>query len=372
VLRSILAALVLVAGFALVAPAQDAWDGVERIVAVGDVHGDLGPFLTVLKDAGLIDEKRNWTGGRAHLVQLGDRVDRGPDSRKVMDLLMSLEDQARRAGGRVHPLIGNHEAMNVYGDLRYVTPAEYEEFSSKDSARLRDGAYQQHLDELKASMGSLPNYINQNYRKEWEEKHPLGAVEHQQAWGAKGKYGQWIRRQNAVIRINDSLFLHGGIGPKYARDSLTEMNNSVRKDLRDVGMDPDRITADQEGPLWFRGLARQSNDMLPHLAGVLKRHKVSRMVIAHTPTSGTVMPLYGGRIIMTDVGLSSVYGGAPACLLIENGKLSVMHRGTKVEFPADAASLPPYLARIAELEPAGSKLKKALAGAKPDEPDRQP
>jgi hypothetical protein len=137
-------------------------------------------------------------------------------------------------------------------------------------------------------------------------------------------------------------------------------------------MDPERITADPEGPLWFRGLARPGNDLMPHLAAVLKKHKVSRMVIAHTTTSGVVMPLYGGRVIMTDVGLASVYGGAPACLLIENGKLSVLHRGTKVEFPADAASLPAYLARISELEPAGSKLRKALAGAKPDEPDRQP
>jgi hypothetical protein len=221
-------------------------------------------------------------------------------------------------------------------------------------------------------MGSLPAYINQSYRTEWEQKHSLGAVEHRQAWGANGKYGQWVRRQNAVIRINDSLFLHGGIGPKYARASLTELNNSVRKELRDLDMDPDRITADPEGPLWFRGLARQSKDMAPHLAGVLKKHNVKRMVIAHTTTSGAVMPLYDGRVIMTDVGLSSVYGGAPACLLIENGKLSVMHRGTRVDFPADAASVPAYVARITELEPAGSRFRKAAAGAKPDEADRQP
>ena len=92
------------------------WTGVERTVAVGDVHGDYDQLAAVLKSAGLIDEQGNWSGGKTHLVQNGDVLDRGPDSRKAMDLLMRLEKQAAEAGGYVHALIGNHEAMNVYGD----------------------------------------------------------------------------------------------------------------------------------------------------------------------------------------------------------------------------------------------------------------
>jgi len=104
---------------------SNTWTGVERVIAVGDVHGDYEQFVAVLRSAGLIDTNANWIGGHAHLVQTGDVVDRGPDSRAVMDLLMRLEKQAVAAGGAVHVLIGNHEAMDVYGDLRYVSPGEF-------------------------------------------------------------------------------------------------------------------------------------------------------------------------------------------------------------------------------------------------------
>ena len=114
--------------------AQDSAVGVSRIVAVGDVHGDFAQFTTVLRQAGVIDAKNRWAGGQTHLVQAGDVPDRGPDSRQVMDLLMELTPQAEKAGGQVHALIGNHEAMRALGDLRYVSPGEYEAF--RTSARV--------------------------------------------------------------------------------------------------------------------------------------------------------------------------------------------------------------------------------------------
>src|SRR5262245_33598569 len=119
--RLVIGALIAAQTFA----ADVVFTGVERVVAVGDVHGDFGAFVGVLRAAGVIDQKNKWTGGKTHLVQTGDVPDRGADSRKVMDLLMDLEKQAPKAGGRVHALIGNHEAMNLYGDLRYVVPGEF-------------------------------------------------------------------------------------------------------------------------------------------------------------------------------------------------------------------------------------------------------
>src|SRR6185295_5418060 len=99
----------------LVRPAgDDVWTGIDRVVAVGDVHGDHDQLVAVLRSAGLLDAQLKWSGGKAHLVQTGDILDRGPDSRKAMDLLMRLEVEARAAGGEVHCLIGNHEAMNCY------------------------------------------------------------------------------------------------------------------------------------------------------------------------------------------------------------------------------------------------------------------
>ncbi len=72
----------------------------ERVIAIGDVHGDYESFAAVLRSAALIDKEGNWTGGKTHLVQTGDIVDRGPDSRAVMDLLMRLQKQAAAAGAR--------------------------------------------------------------------------------------------------------------------------------------------------------------------------------------------------------------------------------------------------------------------------------
>ena len=130
---------------------QDVWTGVERVIAVGDVHGDYEQLVAVLQSAGVIDREEKWIGGKTHLVQTGDMLDRGPDSRKVMDLLMRLEGEASKAGGRVHVLIGNHEAMNIYGDLRYVSAGDYASFTDGNSEKRFEEHYQRHLKHLKES-----------------------------------------------------------------------------------------------------------------------------------------------------------------------------------------------------------------------------
>ncbi|MSV29651.1 MAG: protein-tyrosine-phosphatase, partial [Bryobacterales bacterium] len=130
---------------------EASYSGVERVVAVGDVHGDYAQFIDILRLAGVIDRNENWTGGRTHLVQTGDVPDRGPDSRKALDLLRKLEKQSVIAGGAVHALIANHEAMNVYGDLRYVVPGEYGAFRVSNSEHVRELYYAQFVDNLKKS-----------------------------------------------------------------------------------------------------------------------------------------------------------------------------------------------------------------------------
>lgn len=112
---------------------QSSYSGVERIVVIGDLEGAYEKYLEMLRTAQLVDTDGDWIGGEAHLVQLGDVPDRGPNSRAIILHLAQIERQARRAGGRVHALIGNHEAMNVEGDLRYVHPGEYEVFVTRNS-----------------------------------------------------------------------------------------------------------------------------------------------------------------------------------------------------------------------------------------------
>ena len=117
----------------------------SRVIAVGDVHGDFDGFCTILKRAALIDEQRRWTGSTFALVQTGDLIDRGPKSREAMDLLISLEKMATNAGGQIIPLLGNHEIMNLVGDLRYVSTEDYARYADATSEERRKAAYHDYV-----------------------------------------------------------------------------------------------------------------------------------------------------------------------------------------------------------------------------------
>jgi hypothetical protein len=301
-----------------VARSEDVWSGVERIVAVGDVHGDYEGLAEVLRSAGLIDSKDNWAGGKTHLVQLGDVPDRGPDSRKAMDLLMKLEKQALRAGGCVHVLIGNHEAMNVYGDLRYVSDGEYAAFARDESAEAR---------RLSAKAGHRPGY-----------------VEHRRQYSETGKYGRWIRGRNTIVKINDTVFVHGGISEKYAGMSIRSINERVREELNDFSKLPGGIVTDSEGPLWYRGLARgEEAELRPVVDRVLESLSARRIVVGHTVTEGAIVSRFGGKVVLADVGLSRVYdpAGRRACLVLEENRMYALHRGERVQLSPLEASLFP-------------------------------
>src|SRR6185436_18623004 len=101
----------------------------DRVVAIGDIHGDLDAFVGILQRAQLVDPIQRWSGGKTTLVQTGDFLDRGPKARGVADLLMSRQRDAQRQGGRVIVLMGNHEAMNILGDWRYVSNSDYASFA---------------------------------------------------------------------------------------------------------------------------------------------------------------------------------------------------------------------------------------------------
>ena len=305
-------------------------------MAIGDVHGDYEQFLAVLRSAKLIDSQESWSGEKTHLVQTGDVVDRGPDSRKVMDLLMKLEKEARRAGGWVHFLIGNHEAMNIYGDLRYVSPGEFAAFRDSNSEKTREELYKAHLEQIKSASSpkNVPTF-DEAFRKKWESEHSLGYTEHRREMGPSGKYGKWIRSHDTVVKINDTLFLHGGIGPKYVDWGVRQINERVREELEDFTKLQGGIVMDGEGPLWYRGLAQGDERALElHVEAVLKNNEAERMVIGHTPTDGAVLPQFGGKVLVIDVGLSRVFDSRlrMACLVIKNGKPYALHRGEKWSF----------------------------------------
>ena len=313
-MKRLLVLLLLAGG---VANGEETWNKVGRIVAVGDVHGGHDAFVAVLRNAKLIDAAGGWIGGRAHLVQTGDVMDRGADSRKTLELLMALEKQAEKAGGHVHALIGNHEAMNMYGDLRYVSPGEFAAFRGPRSQALLEAAF------ARETEGMKPDAVE---RAQWMSEHPLGWAEHRVAYGPEGRYGKWIRSHNAIVKVNGVLFLHGGISPKFAEKSLQEINEGVRAELSDFSrLSDDGFVRAEDGPLWYRGIAQEDPALVEHVAKMLKGYGATRIVMGHTSTPGRIVSLYRGTVVTIDAGLGPVYGGHRMCLVLDGEEAYVLN-----------------------------------------------
>ena len=364
-------------------------------MAVGDVHGAYDEFTAILQSVGLIDSRRMWTGGAATLVQTGDVVDRGARSRECLDLLMALQREAPLAGGKVIPLIGNHEVMNVIGDLRYVTPAIFATFAGEASEKARDKAYKDYLTFLSAHKGHGHGDVpppDEAAAKRWMDEHPLGFFEHREAFGPDGKYGKWIRLNAAVVQVGDGVFVHGGLNPALEFASVQELSDRVADDVRafdamwralvdagviwrhmtfaeavrfageelawrqtegPVGEFEARpavvrllgyktwITVSADGPLWYRGLATEPESKLDApLAAMLERLKAAYIVAGHSVVvSKEVTARLGSRVFLIDTGmLGEVYSGRGSALEIKDGRFTAHRVDTTPRLLAPPAS----------------------------------
>ena len=218
----------------LAAPAQPLTaQTAERIVAIGDIHGAFDEFKRILKAAGLADDTGRWTGGKTALLQTGDYTDRGTGTRAVLDLLMALEPQAKKAGGRAFAVLGNHEVMNLIGDTRDVTPEIFATFADAKSAARQKQAWEQYakLGPAKAAKGEPVPAVYQQTAEAWLAAHPPGYVEYRDALGPRGKYGAWLRNKPIVTEYGGSIFMHAGIAPDRAPAKIEELNVKVRDEI---------------------------------------------------------------------------------------------------------------------------------------------
>lgn len=355
------------------------WTGVDRVVAIGDIHGDYENYIVALEAAGLVDRKGKWTGGETHLVQTGDIPDRGPDTVKIIEHLDKLAKQAKKKGGQVHSLIGNHEAMNVYGDLRYVHPGEFAAFESRNSQALLDRYYDLVLQSLRENNPEAFLALPENYREEWNKTHPPGWVEHRQAWDPKwnpeGELAKRTINSKIAVQVNDMVFLHGGLSGKYCQNSLESLTEQARFKLQHYDPANPGILEDPYGPLWYRGLSGAAPEASTEtVAAILDRHQAKHIVVGHTPTGGAIFTRYDGAVIQIDTGLSKAYGGHPAYLEVTpEGKFAGYPAG-KVPLPASDADRPAYLQQVIALYPANGDLKILLEKitAPPPEPAAEP
>jgi hypothetical protein len=316
----------------------------ERIVAVGDVHGAYDRFTGILRAAGLVDGRGRWTGGRAVLVQTGDILDRGPDSRRILDLLMRLERDAARAGGAVHALLGNHEAMRIFGQWQDVSAEEYAAFRTPESTDVREAVYEAlSAQAARDARGRQEPFDARAYRERFMREVPLGFVEMRQAFGPSGTYGTWLRLRPAVVRINGIVFVHGGIDPSTAAIGCAGINETVTKELT-PGTPPTAadlpvwMTTRETGPLWYRGLALAAEaETRPEVEKTLAALEARAMVVGHSPVNGgRITTRFGGQVILLDTGMlggRSYPGGVPSALQIQGNTIEAVYTDRREALP---------------------------------------
>ena len=370
-----------------------------RVVAVADSHGGYTDLLAILQRVGLVDGNRQWIGGSSVLVQLGDVIDRGKASRECLDLLMDLERQAPKQNGRVIPLLGNHEVMNVMGDLRYVVAEDYRAFVTEQSDKRREEAYRDYRDFLasQAARHHVAYSDDEAGRQKWMADHPPGFFERHDAFEAQGLYGRWIRSHDAVVQVGDALFVHGGLNPAIGFKSIKELNERVHSEiarfdslwqslcdkkiiwrymkleeaLQQVqeewswiqarGQVPDREAVQQmqelsglqnwlivspDGPVWYRGLALEPEETLKlPVEAMLARLMVRYMVAGHTvQPKFDIMPRFDNHVFLIDTGMNKeVFGGRGSALEFREGSVTAYYADGEPQVlvsPAGGATTP--------------------------------
>jgi hypothetical protein len=312
----------------------------ERVVAVGDVHGAYERFTGILRAARLIDQRDRWIGGRAILVQTGDVVDRGADSKRVIDLLRRLERDARRAGGRVYPLLGNHEFMRAAHDWRYVSAEEYEAFRDNDSEHTRKAVLERMTVTVRRrAQQEGRDFDAAAYRDQFLEEIPLGYLEMRRAFDRGGEYGDWVRSRLAAVKVNGVLFVHAGVSERDAALGCEGINAAIRADLAALPVPAERVpslfASSGDGPLWYRGLATEPEETFaPALDRILRQVGARAIVVGHTPAPpiARIATRFGGRVILIDTGMleGEFYpGGAPSALELHNGTLTAIYDGRR-------------------------------------------
>jgi hypothetical protein len=262
---------------------------VDSIFVVSDIHGEIDTLRAVLRNAGVVDARGAWSAGRAHLVVVGDMVDRGNDATAVLWFLYRLEPQAEAAGGRLDILLGNHEVMVLVNDLRYVQPKELA------IARAHGVGYDRMFDPRSSILGT------------------------------------WLVSKPAMIRIDDVLFAHGGVSSDYLDYSLQSFDDSLAVFSQEelfyrwadstyatppdtAGVNRrDALFMGERGPLWYRAYVA-TDSAAAELDEVLDHFDARLHVVGHTPLT-TITPTYGGDVLA----VNTVPFAAELLLLVREG-----------------------------------------------------
>jgi hypothetical protein len=279
-----------------------------RVVAIGDLHGDLDAAKRVLRLAGATDAKGAWIGGRLLVVQTGDEIDRADDDRAVLDLFEALKGEAAKAGGEVVAMAGNHEIMNASFDFRYVTPGAFTTFSDVKPKNDGVAAALEHLDGKERGRAA--------------------------AFAPGGPYATMIAKRPVIYRAGETMFVHGGILPKHVSYGIDRINDEARAWLLGEKSDPPRALTSEDGPLWSRMYsAATGRPECATLNETLTALGAKRMVMGHTVQRNGINAACDGRAWRIDVGMSKVYEGPIQALAIEGDVVTVLKEPTAPSEP---------------------------------------
>lgn len=255
----------------------------KKIFFISDIEGEFDGFRKLLIANKVIDINYKWTFGKGHLVVCGDLFDRGQQVPEVIWLLYKLEDLAASAGGYVHVILGNHDIMNLSGDLRYL-------------------------------------------HKKYVESAKIMEVDYMSLYDEHTELGRWLRTKNTIEKIGDNLCMHAGVAPiiNTLGLSVTEINTRCRpfydkaKILKGVG-DPkiDPFFMGATSLFWYRGYFAEPKATEAEVEATLQTFSVARMVVGHTIVPGNVNFYYGRKVLGLDV---NQHAGDTQAALFENEK----------------------------------------------------
>ena len=283
---------------------------VDKIIAIGDIHGDFKVLIKALQLGEVIDDDNNWIGGNTYVVQVGDVFDKGGRNNedtsldveieeiKILHFLYELNKKAIPNGGKVISLLGNHELMNMLGDFRYASNNHIESM----------GGYENRKDLLK----------------------PGGDIAKRLACNSLG-----------IVQIGDWLFVHGGLLPEHIqgktlrerKEIIYRINNVVRQvllgelDIHNIGDFESDIIFGSNGIFWTRDYSGKTynSDRCSKILETLELLDINKetggIVIGHTPQPN-INSDCNNKIWKIDTGMSTAFGENNALrievLLIKN------------------------------------------------------
>jgi hypothetical protein len=267
-----------------------------RVVAIGDIHADMTALRRAFQAAGATNAAGEWIGGSLTVVQLGDLIGRSDDERQVLDFVFDIQQKAAKAGGAVHALIGNHEVFGGRVDNQAVGPNPFPSWEDVPGLR-RDDPRLRHLPPRERARGA--------------------------ALMPGGPYARKIAAFPVVLQIGGTVFVHGGIVPRWATYGVDRINREVRQWLLGLGPEPESSLGVDDGDrvMWTRqfSAAVDAGDCAA-LGESLRLLRATRMIVAHT-VHPRITPYCNERVWAADVGMSRAYGGRVQVLEIVDDRV---------------------------------------------------